>query len=52
MSKIYINCICKKKFEVDIMTGFFTCPNCKRTYVRYFDQKEDTYKITVSTEKS
>lgn len=50
MAILNINCTCTYKFKLDMHTGLFTCPKCKKLFLRYFDHKIDDYKIIIGNQ--
>ncbi len=47
MAKLYVCCTkpCGNKFSLEIETGFFSCPKCKKVFVRIFNHKTENYEI-------
>jgi len=52
MEEILIHCLCGEVIEIKLFgEGSIICGNCGRTYFRYFNAFENTYKIIMKEEK-
>jgi hypothetical protein len=52
MSIISVNCLCGRKFSVELIGGGYIVCDCGRTWVRNFNAKTETFDITLKEEEN